>query len=134
MLENFEIAEQQAGFSQYLGPFFQRFDQDRGQFIRALPIRAEHLNPEGVVHGGVLLAFLDYVCYRAIGDEISHQNPFATVQLNSNFLAAAKPGDIVFGVANITKVTKSLIFATGELYNSDRALMTGSGVWKLIGK
>jgi len=119
------------GFSAHMGPFYENLQEQ--QVIRALPIDEHHLNPEGVVHGGVLLSFMDYVVYRAIGDEISHDIQFATINLNTNFLAAAKKGDIVYGSGKITRKTRSVIFAEGILYNQDRELMTGSGIWKIIG-
>lgn len=121
-----------SGFSAHVGTIYEKgTDED---FVRALPIEEHHLNPEGVVHGGVLLSFMDYVIYRAIGDEISHDVIFSTVNLNTNFLAAAKVGEIVFGSGKISRKTKSVIFAEGLLYTEDRDIMTGMGVWKIISK
>lgn len=128
----FTPCSQSKGFSQHIGPFFEKQNME-GTF-RALMIDERHLNPEGVVHGGVLLSFMDYVIYRAIGDEITHDIQFATVNLNTNFIAAAKLGDRVMGKGKIIKQTRSIIFAEGELYNQEKQLMTATGLWKIIGR
>ena len=119
------------GFSQHIGPFYEKVNVD-GAF-RALPIEKHHLNPEGVVHGGVMLSFIDYVMYRAIGDELSHDIQFASVNINSNFLAAGKLDDVITGKGKIVRKTRSLIFAEGELYNNQQQLMTATGLYKIIG-
>ncbi len=130
--QGYEVCGQSDGFCQHIGPFYQK--QDNGIVTRALAIDNRHLNPEGVVNGGVVLSFMDYVIYRAIGDDIGHQIKFATIQLNSNFLAAAKFGNTLLGTGKITRKTRSVIFAEGLIETSDRQIMTASGVWKIIGQ
>lgn len=130
-LTHFEPCDQDQGFSAHIGPFYQQ--ADAAGMVRALPLQAFHLNPEGVVHGGVLLAFADYVIYRAIGDVVGHQLKFATIQLNTQFLAAAKAGELLLGRGRILRQTRSVIFAEGELYTAARPIMKASGIWKVIG-
>ncbi|UJF20573.1 PaaI family thioesterase [Shewanella sp. OMA3-2] len=79
------------------------------------------------------LAMMDFVIYRAIGDELTHDKQFATIQLNTNFLAAVKLGDIVYGRGRIQRSTRSVIFAEGELYTESRSTMQGTGIWKVLG-
>lgn len=129
--DGFIRCDQDSGFSAHIGPFYQK-PQGEG-FIRALQLKDMHLNPEGVVHGGVLLSFADYVIYRAIGDVTGHQMKFATIQLNSQFLAAAKAGDVLYGEGRIVRQTRSVIFAEGRLYTKQRDILTASGIWKIIG-
>lgn len=119
------------GFSSLSGPYWER--REDGGWVRAFRVEARHLNPEGVVHGGVLTAFADYACYRAIGDELSHEVRFATITLTCNFLAAGKEGGVIQARAAITRRTRSVIFAQGEIADAERPLMTMSGVWKLLG-
>ncbi len=127
----FQLCTQNEGFSQHVGPFYQRTTDNRIQ--RALPIDHRHLNPEGVVHGGALTTFMDYVIYRAIGDEISHEIQFATINLNCQFLAAGKAGDCLLGEGKVVRKTKSVIFAEGIIFCEARQLMSASGIWKIIG-
>ena len=130
--DGFTLCNQSEGFSSYIGPFYEKHTEQ--QIVRALPIRDCHLNPEGVVHGGVLLAFADFVMYRAIGDVVGHQIKFATINLNSQFLAAVKPGDLLCGHGRIVRQSRSVIFADCELYTSQRTVMTASGIWKVLGQ
>jgi len=126
----FKQCGQDDGFCNHIGPFYEQ--HQNGQMVRAIEIDNRHLNPEGVVNGGVILSLMDYAIYRAIGDEIGHQIKFATINLNSNFLAAAKKGDILLATGKITRKTRSIIFAEGIIKTKDREVMTGSGLWKII--
>lgn len=123
---------QSTGFSSLAGPYLEQLVTGAG-WVRAFRVEARHLNPEGVVHGGVLSTFADYVCYRAIGDEISHNVRFATITLTCNFLSAGREGTVIRGQAVVTRRTRSVIFAQGEIYDGERILITMSGVYKLIG-
>ena len=129
--QGYEECDQSDGFCQHIGPFYQQ--KKHNTVTRALLIDNRHLNPEGVVNGGVILSFMDYVIYRAIGDEIGHKIKFATINLNTNFLAAAKFGNTLLGTGKIVRKTKDVIFAEGLIETSERKIMTGSGIWKIIG-
>jgi uncharacterized protein (TIGR00369 family) len=126
-----KLADQQQGFSSLIGPFYEiELEQS---FRRALPLDARHLNPEGFVHGGVLSAFADYVLYRAIGDVLGHEQAIATVSLHVQFLAAARAHQWLYGEGLVVKRTRTLVFATGELFTEDQQIVQATGVWKLIG-
>jgi uncharacterized protein (TIGR00369 family) len=128
---SFTQCTQQHGFSAHIGPFFER--DVNGIMHRALKIEAHHLNPEGVVHGGVTLALTDYIIYRAIGDAIGHDIRFATINLNSNLIAAGKEGDVLFGVGSVVRKTRSVIFAEGKIFTNKNIILQATGVWKIIG-
>lgn len=133
--QGFKICANMTGFSELMGPFYEQTPaQKNTEIVRALPLEKHHLNPEGVVHGGVVLSFMDYVIYRGIADVVSHDIQFATINLNTNFLAAAKAGEVLYGTGRITRRTRSVIFAEGIIYNNERQIMTGSGIWKVIGQ
>ena len=125
----FTPCSQSGGFGQHIGPFFEKQNME-GTF-RALMIDERHLNAEGKVHSGVLLAFIDYVIYRAIGDDVTHDTEFSPVNLNTSFIAEAKLGDRVMGKGKIIKKTSTVIYAEGELYNQQQQLLTASGVWSI---
>jgi uncharacterized protein (TIGR00369 family) len=125
-----KIAPQQAGFSSHIGPFYEV--QLPHGMRRALELDARHLNPEGVVHGGVISSFADFTLYRTIGDELGHDLRYATVQLNVQFLASAKAGRWLFGEGIVLRRTRDLIFASGELFTDERSVAAVSGLWKLL--
>lgn len=127
----FSPCKQQQGFSQHIGPFYEKGLANSWQ--RALPLDDRHMNPEGVVHGGVLLSFADYVIYRGIGDVLGHDIAFATINLDSQFLAAAKAGEVLYGEGEIVRATRSIIFAQGRIWTERREIIRASGIWKIIG-
>lgn len=127
----FTYCTNQKGFSEHAGPYYEKIID--GLMHRAMDIEQYHLNPEGVVHGGVLLSLADYAVYRAIGDEIGHQIKFATINLNSNFVAAAKPNETLLGIGSIVRKTKSVIFAEGRIFTENKTILQINGIWKIIG-
>lgn len=129
--ESFSQCTQQDGFSAHMGPFYEK--NINGVMHRALKIQAHHLNPEGVVHGGVTLALADYAIYRGIGDEFGHDIRFATISLNSNLIAAGKEGDVLFAVGHVVRKTRSVIFAEGRIFTNRNIILQATGVWKIIG-
>jgi acyl-coenzyme A thioesterase PaaI-like protein len=125
------ICPQLTGFSSHMGPFYE-LRLPSGQHRRALELDARHGNPEGVVHGGVLSAFGDFVLYRCIGDELGHELRFATIQLNLQYLASTKPGRWLYGEGLVLRKTRDLIFASGELFTDERSIASVSGIWKVL--
>lgn len=125
-----KIAPQQTGFSSHIGPAYEIMLPHGMR--RALELDARHLNPEGVVHGGVVCSFADFTLYRTIGDELGHDLRYATVQLNVQFLAAAKAGVWLYGEGLVLRRTRDLIFASGELFTDERSIAAVSGIWKLL--
>ena len=124
-----KISPQQGGFSAQVGPFYEV--RLASGMRRALALESRHLNPEGVVHSGVIASFADFALYRAIGDEIGHELRFAAVTLNLQYLSAAKAGIWLYGEGIMLRRTRELIFANGELFTDERTVATLSGVWKL---
>ena len=81
---------------------------------------------------GMLMTFID----RTLGSLVWHAidgRPCATVSLNTDFLAPARPGDWIECRGQVTRQTRALVFVRGELTTADRTLMTASGVWKKLG-
>lgn len=129
--QGFTLCDQLNGFSMHIGPFYQRPSDTLMQ--RAMLIEQQHLNPEGVAHGGALMSFMDFVMYRAIGDDIGHKIQFASININTQFLSAAKRQDLILGEGNIVRKTRSVIFAQGSIRVENTLIMSASGIYKIIG-
>ena len=56
----------------------------------------------------------------------------ATVNLNCNLVASARPGDLIEGAAAITQITNRLVFIKGTITCGDVVLMDASGIWVRI--
>lgn len=130
-LPRLKLAPQQRGFAQHIGPFYE-IELAHGM-RRAVLLDQRHLNPEGVIHGGLIASFAEYVLYRAIGDEIGHDTPCATVQLNTQFIAAAFPNRWLYGEAHVLRRTRSLVFTAGEIFDQQRRVAFVSGISKVLG-
>lgn len=118
-------------FPEHIGPFY--FKRDGDNFSYAFKALPHHANANGVVHGGMLVTFLDEILglkvWRAIG-----KKGCATISLNSNFVAAVKPGDWVESKTRIVRRGISVVFMRGELFVGDKTVLTADGVWKVIGR
>jgi len=95
----------------------------------ALP---RHANGLGLVHGGMLTAFMDGLLggasYRAA------RKTGVTIHLSVDFLHMARVGEWVIGEARATRVTKDIAFVEGRAYVGRTDVVRASGVFKLMHK
>ncbi|MGY3387580.1 uncharacterized protein (TIGR00369 family) [Bradyrhizobium sp. USDA 3311] len=112
-------------FLDHAGPFWHRLQAD-GTVRCAFRVQKKHLNGAGNVHGGCFLSFADY-CLFAISDALSNG---VTVFLSSEFLNAAREGELIEATGEITRSGGSLTFVRGQMKAGERLLFTFSGVIK----
>ena len=118
------------GFNAHIGPI--RFAELGGaEYRAALELQDFHLNSGGVCHGGVLLSLADLAMgagsYAAAGG-----HPCATIELDSHFLAAAKPGQTLIAASRQTRHVRALSFMQCEIWAGGRQVMRASGIWKYL--
>ena len=97
-----------------------------------LIVDERHTNRHGVLHGGIAATLLDNACgvTASLTVDSSGRTPFLTVSLNTDFLAAGKPG-MVTATARIVGGGRALKFIAAELVQDDGTLIaTASGVFK----
>mgnify|MGYP001547667601 FL=1 len=123
----FQAVEQPPGFTRHNGPFYEKTDA-HGQ-VRAFRVLERHLNRNGVVHGGMLAAFMDNVLAHAVHRSAGH--PAYTVRMVTDFLHPARPGDWIEGRARVIRHTRTLAFVEGELSVGSRRVLAGTGVFRL---
>ena len=113
------------------GPYLGQLYQHRDGSSYAFRVREHHNNARGVTHGGLLMTLADQI----LGLTVQHalEGAYAaTVNLNCNFVASAAPGDLVEGSAQVTRVTRSIVFVQGTLHCGERLILTASGLWKRL--
>jgi acyl-coenzyme A thioesterase PaaI-like protein len=96
-----------------------------------LQTRADHANPAGAVHGGILAAFADHTlgCYvEAAADGARN----VTIQLNTHFLAAVDPGAFLELSGEVTRATGSLVFIRGIIAVGERDVAAVDGIWRVF--
>lgn len=101
--------------------------------IAIIPSEA-HLNPAGLIHGGVMMTALDAVM--AMTGSYSEPPldlvPGLTLNLNTNFISAIRVEDgELTATARKTGGGKSIFFAEGEVRTADgRLVASATGVFK----
>jgi uncharacterized protein (TIGR00369 family) len=71
----------------------------------------------GVVHGGVITAFLDHCCGAAVTTGLRQPMPIATLDLRIDYMKPATPGADIFFEAEVLKVTHEIAFARAVAYH-----------------
>ena len=91
--------------------------------------RAEkrHMNGGGSVHGGCLLTLADTSLFIFAIPHLGDGGA-VTLQLDSQFQAPGREGDIIIATGEITRAGKTTIFGRGQLKCGDRIIMSYSGI------
>jgi acyl-coenzyme A thioesterase 13 len=125
--EGFVLSERTGPFFDLIGPIYTG-DDERGVLL-GLRARRDHCNARGFVHAAILSALLDVVtgrnCVAAGGSEHS----FVTVNLNVDFLAAARDGNWLTASARVTRVGRKLAFADGLVEVDGKPVAKASAVF-----
>lgn len=112
-------------FSTHNGPYFHR--DDGAQAFFALK---RHCNAIGLIHGGMLSAFLDGVLAGAASR--GSGATAITVHLSIDFLDMGRAGEWVVGEASLTRAASDIAFVEGRAHVGGRNLARATGVFKLM--
>jgi uncharacterized protein (TIGR00369 family) len=116
------------GYLEHIGPLWDRFESDH---VTCGFVAAEnHKNRVGIVHGGMLATLAD----RALGVNARLKDPsrrHATIQLNIQYIDAARLGDFVTATARVLRETRTLCFLAGEIVSNGRLIAHISAIFRL---
>jgi uncharacterized protein (TIGR00369 family) len=101
-------------FMAQAGPLWARRDGDGEGWVYGVLTTDRHLNPAGVVHGGLLATLIDHAL-STVAWEAAGRVPCVTVQLDTQFMAAVPAGVLVEARARVSRRTSSLVFMRGQL-------------------
>jgi uncharacterized protein (TIGR00369 family) len=103
-------------FAQALGA--EMVTVERGRVRMRVPYSERLIgNPDtGVVHGGVITAFLDQSCGMAVGSTLKELRSFATLDLRIDYMKPAKPGEQIVFEGECIKLTREIAFARGRAF------------------
>lgn len=88
----------------------------------AFTVRDDMTNPGGTLHGGVAAGILDETLGAAVAAlRLFHR--YASLDLNVDFIAFARPGDEVVARARVVRHSKRLAWGAGELSLGDGTLI-----------
>ena len=101
-------------------------------FVRVeMPVRPEHRNTVGYLHGGVIASLLDIAGAVSGSYGIAEDYVSVTINLNCNFIAPHK-ADHVIAEGELIRTTKTLFFAQAKLFDPEnrRLCATSTGTYK----
>lgn len=117
------------GYASRFGPLWTR-REDAGWAYGVLPT-PEHLNPVGLVHGGMLSSLLDHAV-TAVAWEAMQRQACVTVQLDTQFLSAAREAQFLQARARVVHASGSLVFMHGTVSHGNDLICQGSAVLKRL--
>ena len=96
-----------------------------------MPVRPEHQNTVGYLHGGVIASLLDIAGAFAGSYGISSEYVSVTITLNCNYMAPHKAHTAV-AEGELVRRTKTLFFAEARLFDPEhkRLCATAMGTYK----
>ncbi len=100
---------------------------EEGRVVMSIKLEDQHMNPGGVLHGGVLTTLMDEATAHAIAIVRGLEAPLATVDMNVSFLAAARPGDELECEARTLRIGSSVAFAEAEVRRRGRGDLVAKG-------
>lgn len=101
-----------------------------GQFVYGLRVTQRHTNSAGIMHGGVVTAFLDEVIGEIVND--LGQRKHVTVQFSTTFLSMAQVGDFLECDCRIVRTTRSMAFIEARLNVAGEAVATATAIFKAM--
>ena len=129
--EGFQLMQWSRGFGRTIGPFYERTEKDGG-FTRAFLVEEHHTNGARNCHGGMLMAFADTVWGHSISSRRTHY--WVTVRMVTDFLSPARLGEWVEGTSELVSTEDDMYTVKGRIWVGDRTIMSGTGVFKSIGR
>lgn len=116
-------------FNDLLGTLYTR--QDADGLVWGFVADERYTNPNGVVHGGMLMTFAD----TAMGQlaESASGKLTATISMNVEFVAATPvENQWVECRPAISRLGRSIAFMRGEISSNGTLLMVTQGVWRVF--
>jgi acyl-coenzyme A thioesterase PaaI-like protein len=129
--EGFRPFVSRGRFPDKIGPLY--FRKEGEEYSYGFLADESHANGNGVIHGGMLMSFLDEALGQIIW-RLLDKKRCATITLNFDFISSAKPGDWIELKAELSKKGIAVIFVRGELLVEGNRILTADGIWKVIGK
>lgn len=115
-------------FMALVGPLWSRAAE--GETRYGFLAEERHLNRSGVVHGGMVMTFIDQALGKASW-QASAGRSRVTIQLDTHFAGPIREGDFAEARCRVVKETRSLMFMAAEVTVAGSLVASASGIWKL---
>lgn len=117
-----------SAFSQWMG--MRLISVDDGSCELAIDIQEHHLNPGGIVHGGIVATILDAAIGLALRTTIG-MSSHVTVQLDVHYLTPAVSGALI-GRGKAVRTGNRMGYGEGRAYTEDGRLVATAGATFLV--
>lgn len=91
---------------------------EEGRLVAGLVVREDLTNPAGLLHGGAACALLDDLI-GAMVFTLNRENLYVSVNMNVDFLHAARLGDTVTITAEAIRAGRNIVHCEGRIVASD---------------
>jgi acyl-coenzyme A thioesterase 13 len=118
------------GFHRSIGFVLDPTGSGPGRCIVRGKVRPQHLNINGIVHGGVYATVLDTAMGGAVISDLADGETTATTSLYVEFLRSARAGQELVARAEVLRRGRHLAFVEGKLDDgSGREFAQAHGTW-----
>lgn len=126
----FRELSEATGFAAANGPWFEKIEE--GRLVRGFLPGPQHANALGIVHGGMLAAFLD----SAMGSTVLHalHRRAVTARLSIDYLGPGRVGDWLQAEAEVIGHDEHVAQVRGRLYGPRHDVLAGLGAFALLSR
>ena len=128
-LDGYSIYDPVDPVENHAGPFHWR-QRDDGANHFVMSAQSRHCNRHGIVHGGLMMTMIDLTM--VVAAKQNRDEMLVTVSLNSEFVDSGRSGELIEGIGELVRRTRSLAFVRGRIFTGGRTLVNASTVLKLI--
>ena len=129
--EGFRPLNRGGAYLAALGPWYYRRD-DQGRLVLAIRVEERHTNNRHIAHGGLLLTLCDTALGVVLSGASEPPQPMVTVNMATNFVASARPGDWLEAHVDVTRIGKRLAYGTCQLMVGQTCVMTATGIFAIM--
>lgn len=97
-------------------------DLSWGGSLMAIDLGEKHLQPYGMVHGGVFASIVDAAAFWAVFSQVEDEVGLTTVEIKLNYLAPAREGKLIARGRSI-KLGKSLGLGEARVVDQEERLL-----------
>jgi uncharacterized protein (TIGR00369 family) len=130
LLPDLFTAARRGGFHQEVGFTIDEEKSRPGSVTVTGKVQRQHLNLNGVVHGGVYATILDTAMGGSVVTLLEAGETTATTSLYVEFLRAAREGETLTAHGEVLRRGRHIAFAEGNLFGADgRRFSQARGTW-----
>jgi len=118
-------------FADLLGVHRTAMEDGRSRF--ELTVRPEHMNPHGVVHGGVIYTLVDYAMGGALTSRLAPGERCATLEIKINYLAPATEGRLAAEARVVERTTRIGVLDARVHAEGERLIALATGTFFIQG-